>query len=622
MCGVAGYINLNGSTAKKSILKKMTDAIEHRGPDGEGFFLYENVAIGHRRLSIIDLSEKGSQPMFSDNKNLVVSYNGEIYNFKEIRKQLISLGHTFYSRTDSEVVLRSWMQWGKKCITKFNGMFAFVVYDRDTKSLFLIRDRYGIKPLYFSKIGDLILFGSEQKAILSHPDFQREIDKEALYEYFTFQNFFTSKTLQKNIEIVEQATVMKVNLVSGQITKEHYWDYDFNEIEKGDPSELRLELDRLLQQAVKRQMVSDVQIGSYLSGGMDSGTLTALASMHLPYINTFTCGFDLSSASGLELAFDEREKAESMSYLFKTEHYEMVLKAGDMERCLHDLAYCLEEPRVGQSYPNYYVAKLASKFVKVVLSGAGGDELFGGYPWRYYRAVKSHNFDEYVDQYYDFWQRLLKQKDKKNVFSPIWNDVKHVDTKEIFKSVFRDLKNKDTSTTQCINNSLYFESKTFLHGLFVIEDKISMAHSLETRVPFMDNDLVDFSMRCPVSLKISNINEITKINENTYGNKQSAIFQKTNEGKQILREVMSKYIPKSITDSEKQGFSSPDSSWFKGDSINYVKDKLLNKNAPIYEYLDFKETTKLINQHLSGKNNRRLLIWSMLNTNEYIDINL
>ena len=285
-------------------------------------------------------------------------------------------------------------------------------------------------------------------------------------------------------------------------------------------------MDRLIILAVNRQLVTDVELGSYLSGGMDSGTITSLVSQELPYIKTFTCGFDLSSASGLELTFDERQKAEAMSALFKSEHYQMVLKSGDMERCLPKLSYHLEEPRVGQSYPNYYAAQLASKFVKVVLSGAGGDELFGGYPWRYYRAAVNNDFDHYIDQYYSFWQRLIPNDKMSSVFEPIWSEVKEVNTKEIFKSVFTDHKNKLDRPEDYINHSLYFEAKTFLHGLFVVEDKISMSHSLETRVPFMDNELVDFAMKCPVSLKLNNLNKVLSFNENTQGSKKAKYFKK------------------------------------------------------------------------------------------------
>ena len=619
MCGIAGIYNLNGEPASLNILKKMTDAIAHRGPDGEGQYNDGFLSIGHRRLSIIDLSKAGNQPMISKDKQVVLSYNGEVYNFKEIRTELKQLGHQFHSNTDSEVVLNSWVEWGEECVPRFNGMFSFSIWDRSNKTLFLVRDRYGIKPLYYGQWGTTFLFGSEQKAILQHPISKRGIDKKALLEYFTFQNIFTNRTLIKNIKLLPPGSIAKIEYgkdTSLQIRQ--YWDYHFKEdLHIKDPREYEEELDRLLKQAVNRQLVTDVELGSYLSGGMDSGTLTALASKKLPYIKTFTCGFDLSSASGLELAFDEREKAEAMSALYKTEHYQMVLKAGDMERCLPKLAYHLEEPRVGQSYPNYYAAQLASKFVKVVLSGAGGDELFGGYPWRYYRAVMNNNFEHYIDQYYSFWQRLIPNKEIKNVFSPIWNDVKDIWTRDIFRDVFMNHKNELKTKEDYINHSLYFEAKTFLHGLLIIEDKISMSHGMETRVPFLDNELVDFAMRCPVKFKLNNLEEVARINENEPGKKKSKYFQKTNDGKQILRNVMKSYVPENIIKAQKQGFSSPDASWFKGDSIDFIKSKLLSKDTFYSNYLDSSSVGKLVKEHLDGKVNRRLFIWSLLNFEEY-----
>jgi asparagine synthase (glutamine-hydrolysing) len=360
-------------------------------------------------------------------------------------------------------------------------------------------------------------------------------------------------------------------------------------------------------------LVSDVELGAYLSGGMDSGSITAIAAQQFPYLKTFTCGFDLSSASGIELAFDERTKAEAMSAKFKTEHYEMVLKAGDMERCLPNLAWHLEEPRVGQSYPNFYAAKLASKFVKVVLSGSGGDELFGGYPWRYYRAANSQSFEHYIDEYYHYWQRLVNNTQIKQIFAPIWNEVSHVWTRDIFRDVFSTHDNELDRPEDYINHSLYFEAKTFLHGLLVVEDKISMAHGLESRVPFLDNDLVDFAMRCPVALKLNNLSDVVRINENESGSKGAKYFSRTRDGKQILRDVMKLHIPGDVAKAEKQGFSGPDASWFKGESIDFVRRTLLNGNALIYEVLDRQTVSKLIEQHLSGEQNRRLLIWSLLN---------
>lgn len=620
MCGIAGIFRLNGQPVSPVCLRKMTDAISHRGPDGEGFFIDSFVGLGHRRLSIIDLSALGHQPMQSSDAKVVLSYNGEIYNYQELRIELEAMGYSFRSKTDTEVVLNAWHAWGPESVIRFNGMFAFAVWDKRDQSLYLVRDRYGIKPLYYGRWNQLFLFGSEQKAILSHPESRRELDKKALLEYFTFQNIFTDRTLLQDIKLLPPASIAKLSLgATGELSVKQYWDYRFRDPEgKVDVREYREELDRLMRQAVSRQLVSDVELGSYLSGGMDSGTITALASKELPYIKTFTCGFDLSSASGIELGFDERQKAEAMSALFKTEHYEMVLKAGDMERCMSKLAYHIEEPRVGQSYPNYYAAQLASKFVKVVLSGAGGDELFGGYPWRYYRATVCDNFEHYVDQYYLYWQRLVDNSVLKKLFSPIWEDVKDVWTRDIFRDVFKTHDNELERPEDYINHSLYFEAKTFLHGLFVIEDKLSMAHSLETRVPFMDNDLVDFAMSCPVALKLNNLSEVIRINENDAGDKPTEFFKKTKDGKQILRDVMRSYIPDEIANAEKQGFSAPDASWFKGESIEFVQRRLIGSSAKMYSYFDRDSVYSLVRQHLDGELNRRLVVWSFLSTEEFL----
>jgi asparagine synthase (glutamine-hydrolysing) len=621
MCGIAGLLNVDGAPVAPPVLQRMTDAIAHRGPDGEGHWIEGQVGIGHRRLAIIDLSPAGQQPMISADHRYVLSYNGEVYNFRELRSELQALGFWFRSQTDSEVVLCALAQWGLKALHRFNGMFAFALWDRKERTLTLARDRYGIKPLYYARQRDSFAFASEQKAILGIPGFHLELDKPALLEYFTFQNIFTDKTLVADISLLPAGHHLVLNL--GQKTPAarltQYWDYDFRQpAQPAADAEYREELDRLFQQAVNRQLITDVELGSYLSGGMDSGSVTAIAARSYPYIKTFTCGFDLSSASGIELGFDERAKAEAMSYHFKSEHYEMVLKAGDMERVLPKLAWHLEEPRVGQSYPNYYAAQLASKFVKVVLSGAGGDELFGGYPWRYYRAVVNSDFDEYVGKYYAFWQRLVEDGQLRQLFAPIWEDVSQVSTRHIFRDVFSRRDAQLGTPEDYINHSLYFEAKTFLHGLLVVEDKLSMAHSLETRVPFLDNDLVDFAMRCPIHLKLNNLQEVMRINENEAGDKQGRFFQRTRDGKQILRDVMRRWVPEQVTQAEKQGFSAPDASWFKGDSIEFVRRTLLSGNARIYQLLDRGTVQSLIQEHLSGARNRRLLIWSLLSVEQWL----
>lgn len=612
MCGIAGVLNLNGDAASPVILKKMTDAIAHRGPDGEGHYIDGSLGLGHRRLAIIDLSEAGRQPMATENGRYIIAYNGEIYNFKELRTELQALGYRFHSQTDSEVALKALAHWGKEALSRFNGMFAFSLWDKQTKELLLARDRYGIKPLYYAHLGNKFIFGSEVKAILAEPAYRTEMDREGLLEYMTFQNFFTDRTLFKDIRLLPQGSFMCIS-GTGKTQTTKYWDYHFEEPENpADEQEYIEEVDRLFRQAVNRQLVSDVDVGVYLSGGMDSGSVTALAAKQLTYIKSFTCGFDLNSVSGIELGYDERSAAEYMSYLFKTEHYEMVLKAGDMERVLPRLSRHLEEPRVGQSYPNFYAAQLASKFVKVCLSGVGGDELFGGYPWRYYRAVINDDFDQYVDKYFAFWQRLIPENDIAKVLAPIWSQVAHVDMHLIFKNVFGLHASHLTRPEDYINHSLYFEAKTFMHGLLVVEDKLSMAHGLETRVPFLDNDLVNFAMKLPVRLKLGNLGDVVRLNENEPGSKTAKYFEKTRDGKLILRKVMERHIPSQITNREKQGFSAPDASWFKGESIDFVKRRLLNPGAKLYQYIDFNAANSLIQQHLSGQQNRRLLIWSLL----------
>lgn len=620
MCGIAGVINRNGAPVSSVILRRMTDAIAHRGPDGEGFYTDGAVGLGHRRLAIIDLSPAGHQPMLTPDGQYALSYNGEIYNFQELRLELEALGHQFRSRTDSEVLLHGYVEWGGQVLDRLNGMFAFAVWDRARQEMFLARDRYGIKPLYYAVRGTTLLFGSEIKALLAHPDCRTVLDTRALLEYFTFQNFFTNRTLFADIHPLPAGTFLRVSLADEEpLTPHRYWDYAFVEPEHAlDEREYLEEIDRLFRQAVNRQLVSDVPVGAYLSGGMDSGSITALAAAQLPQMRTFTIGFDLHSASGIEMGFDERERAEVMSYLFKTEQYEMVLKAGDMERALPHMAWHLEEPRVGQCYPNFYAAQLCSKFNKVVLSGAGGDELWGGYPWRYYRAVVNDDFEHYIDKYYVFWHRLVSNTMLRDIFRPVWPDVKDVWTRDIFRDVFAEHAPRFTRPEDYVNHSLYFEAKTFLHGLLTVEDKLSMAHGLETRVPFLDNDLVDFAMRVPIRLKLGNLGEVVRLDENEPGQKTAKYFQKTQDGKLLLRKAMRRYIPARVTDATKQGFSAPDASWFKGESIQYVRRTLFEGQTRLFEYLDRDAVRALVTDHLEGRANRRLFIWSLLSVEQWL----
>lgn len=621
MCGIAGVVRFDREPVRVSDIRRMTDAIAHRGPDGEEQWIEGPVGLGHRRLAIIDLSPSASQPMESRDGRYVLSYNGEIYNFRQLRDMMIQEGVPFRTNSDTEVVLNALVHWGHEALKMFNGMFALALWDRSRECMMLARDRVGIKPLYVQVLPDRVAFASEQKAITALGGPQVRLDLKALREYMTFQNIFTDRTFIEGVALLPPGHFATVSVGDGgpQLQRTQYWDFAFRE-PKGDvdPREYAEELDRLLQQAVDRTLISDVEVGAYLSGGMDSGSISALASRRIPGIKTFTGGFDLTSASGLELAFDERAKAEAMSAAFKTEHYEIVMKSGDMERCMPHLIWHLEEPRVGQSYPNFYAAKLASRFVKVVLSGAGGDELFGGYPWRYFGQSNATTFESFTEDYFAYWQRLVDDTTLQKLLSPVWDHTAGVSADRIFAGVFPEGCSEARTPADFVNLALHFEAKTFLHGLLIVEDKLSMAHGLETRLPFLDNDLIDFAMSCPVSLKVRNPRSQLRLDENTIGNKNHIYFQQTSDGKLILREVMSKYVPPEVTERPKQGFSAPDASWFRGESIEYVRRSLLDPAARINDVLDRGTVVSLVDEHLTGQHNRRLLLWSLLSLEQWL----
>lgn len=613
MCGFAGVLRTDGEPVAAGTVARMATSISHRGPDSDGVWADGPVGLGHRRLAIIDLTASGHQPMSNENGDLVIIYNGEVYNFQQLRLELETAGHRFHSHSDTEVVVHAYQEWGIDCLRRFNGMFAFAIWDRRKREMLIARDRFGVKPLYYYWDGAKFIFASEIKAILAHPGVRRGISYPALNEYFTFQNILTDLTLFDGIRLLPAGHYATIAADShdGPVVRQ-YWDYDFSsQITDISPEEASEELRRLFLQAVTRQLVSDVPIASYLSGGMDSGSITAVAGRQLGRLMTFTAGFDLSSASGLELAFDERTDAEFLSNLLKTEHYEMVMHAGDMEAVMPELIWHLEDLRVGQCYPNYYVARLAGKFVKVVLSGAGGDELFGGYPWRYYRGLNSTGPDAYHRNYYDFWQRLVPDQEKQQLFNEgTYRQLNGHSTFDAMRGVFRKDMPLETNA-DFVNASLYFELKTFLHGLLVVEDKMSMAHSLETRVPFLDNDLVDFACRLAPHYKISDLDAPPQIlDENDVGKYRPEMRLGT--GKRVLRQAMETLIPHKVTQRVKQGFSAPDASWFRGESIDYVNQLLRSEHAMLYRYLGRDYVGKKLDEHTGGQHNHRLFIWSLL----------
>ncbi|MFZ1256265.1 MAG: asparagine synthase (glutamine-hydrolyzing) [Saprospiraceae bacterium] len=613
MCGLTGIFHFDGREVSLELLKKMTSQLVHRGPDGEGYYNNGQIGLGHRRLSILDLSENGKQPMYSKDGKWVLVFNGCIYNYQTLKLSLQEKGHQFISTCDTEVICEGLASEGPDFIKKMDGMFAIAAWNIPQKKLWLSRDRFGVKPLYYFQHNRTLLFASEIKAFLVHPEFKVKVQAEALNEYFTFQNLFSFRTLFEGVYMIPPANTICIES-NKELLHNSWWDYDFSNPDTKISMEDSIEeTKRLLDCAVKKQMISDVPVGSYLSGGMDSGSISVLASQKVNRLYTFTAGFEMSEVFGNEVGFDERLDAEITANFIKSEHYEQVINAGDIKWSLPKVVWHLEDLKVGMSYPNYYISRLASKFVKVCLQGTGGDEIFGGYPWRYYRVFKSLNRSEYFQNYYGFWQRLVSDESKATLFQKrIQAEMDFESPRRIFERVFLfNSKLKYDTPEEHIQNSLYFESKTFLPGLLLVGDKLAMANGLEERFPFLDNELVNFAQKIPIRYKLGNLEHMKRIDENTAGNKR-ALYSEFDDGKNVLRQAMKDIIPEKIVNRKKQGFSSPDESWYRGENAAYVKDLLLGKNIACHEFIEPEFIKNIIHEHCDKRINHRLLIWSFL----------
>jgi asparagine synthase (glutamine-hydrolysing) len=650
MCGIAGIASITGVRLVPDSLKDMCDIMAHRGPDDAGYVFFrpklggagggiysrftdpafhlqnQHIApfgghyfheqtsrlqyalgMGHRRLAIIDLSVNGHQPMATADRRYWLTFNGEIYNFPELRSMLLQKGHEFQSLGDSEVILRMWEEYGLDCLEQLNGMFALAIYDLRENILTLARDRFGVKPLYYALSPDFFVYASEVKGVLASGHIRSEIDPVSLREYFTFQNIYSDQTLFSGIRLLMPGQVM--TLRPGANEPPRIWSFH-----KGFPGAdpalaqdptIREQVADAFQVAVKRQLISDVEVGAYLSGGMDSGSIVAVAGRSIPRLHTFTCGFDMTNVDGIEQGFDERQNAERLSYLLQTEHYAVVLHSGDMPAALERITWHVDDPRVGMCHQNWYAAKLAGKFVKVCLSGAGGDELFAGYPWRYLMGVTADCQEACEATYFDYWHRLVEQDHLSGLFAPDLRGGPE-DARKSFEAIFSDSPPAHRNLNgieQAVQRILHFEFRTFLHGLFLVEDKISMAHSLEVRVPFLDNDLVDLAFRIPACLKL----DLSRLQ-----NKGANTCYLANEGKLVLREAMQTFLPASFTRQPKQGFSPPDDNWYRGESMEYVKAILYDSRTQGRPWFDQKFVKSKLEEHFGGQKNNRLLIWSLL----------
>ncbi len=617
MCGILGVFASSGetlSTPLTSIVHAL-ELLHHRGPNHAQLSFFPKNGypftfslpyaptdlppltgvLGHTRLAILDQSEQGHQPMqlFRDTR-FWIAYNGEVYNYRELRKALEQQGYVFTSQSDTEVLLALYIAEGPDMIRRLNGMFALAIWDHREQTFFMARDRYGIKPLYYTRLqNNAWALASELKSLLTLPGCSKALDACGLYEHLTFQNTFLDRTLVKDIHLLEAGHWAKLDTRSNTLTQTRYWDPLFEEAPysmRGVSQQIE-ELRHLLEQAVQRQLIGEVPIGSFLSGGMDTGSLTALATRQIPCLNTFTGGFDVTGVSPDESGFDEREAARKLAEQLGTRHHELLVHPSDLEASMPQVVWHLDDFRAGISYQNYLVNRMASQHVTVVLSGVGGDELFAGYPWRYQPVLSAQTPQAFEETFYPITIRLLNDAQKNQLLSPAFlQSLQGYTSLDSFRNVM-----VGNLAEHPLHKALYFDMKTFLHGLLIVEDRLSMAHSLEARVPFLDNALVDFCLKLPAEAKLA-----------------PSVDGQTVTSKWILKEALRGLLPDEVLFRKKQGFTPPDASWFRGPSKAYIEQVLLEKRTLERGLFEPSVLKNLLNQHFTGQQNHRFLIWSLL----------
>ncbi len=597
MCGIAGLLSPDANETGPRTLAAMTRVLRHRGPDDEGFASIDPVTgrsgfgsteppaaapilFGHRRLSIIDLSIDGRQPMGLPDAPHWITYNGEIYNYVELRDGLRE--YQFRSQSDTEVILRAWQKWGPAALPRLNGMFAFALWDG--RDVYLARDRMGVKPLYYLVRDGRLYFASEIKAFAFGAGLPLEIEPHAVAEYFTFQNIFAERSFFKDVRLLEPGHYCRIPVpFAGQIEMKEFWRPRFEEEAAEGEREAAARLRDHLDRAIAIQLRSDVEVGSYLSGGLDTSTIVALA--RHPGMHTFTCGYEMDGVGAEEGQFDESALSARIAGHFGTVHHPEVLAPADLPALIEKTMYHLEEPRVGISFQNYYICSKIAERVKVVLSGTGGDELFGGYIWRYLRVLA--NQDPFDDFYCREWTRLTPDGKKSGFFSPeIMNQIRGFRARDSYDAVLAG-----GAPTSPLPRALYFDQRTFLAGLLIVEDHLSMAHSLESRVPLLDDHVVDYALALPTELKVR-------------PSEGSLV------GKRILRGSMEGLLPAEVLNAPKQGFIPPMGHWFRTHLSSYLREML--ERGTTAAYFAPGVVSRYLDEHLSGRVNHRAMLWSFL----------
>lgn len=598
MCGFAGFTN--NIKDDGSVLKLMMNRIIHRGPDSDGVYLDDNIALGFRRLSIIDLSE-GDQPMFNEDKSLVLVFNGEIYNYKDLRAELLDAGHKFSNNSDSEVLLHGYEQWGEELVKKLRGMYAFVIFDKKDNSVFGARDIFGIKPFYYTFMNGSFIFGSEIKSFLDHPDFKKELNEEALGHFLSFQYSPTEETFFKNVYKLPPAHSFTYK--NGKFEKKRYFRPEFSP-ENGVLEYFADRADEAVRESVKAHKIADVEVGSFLSSGIDSSYIAEAADVD----KTFTVGFESPDGD----RYNEIHYAKEFAKTINVENISKVITPDEYWDSFSNIQYHMDEPLADPAaIALYFVSKLASEYVKVVMSGEGADELFGGYkiyqepitltaydslPFCIRRAIskicehlpKVHGInylirrgktieERFIGNAYIFTKkerdRLLKSEKAKKAAEP----------KVLCDKFYSEVKNKDD-----ITKMQYLDINMWLMGDILLKaDKTSMANSLELRVPFLDKKVLELASTIPLDCRVN-----------------------TKTTKLALRKAAEKTLPKRTADKDKLGFPVPIRVWLKEEKYyNRVQDAFLSENAQ--KFFDTKRLIKMLDDHKAGKADLSRKIWTV-----------
>jgi len=623
MCGIAGFTQFHQQQGSIDSLKAMGERIFHRGPDAGGEYLTDKVGLCHRRLAIIDLSEAGVQPMKSADEQVVIAFNGEIYNFLELREELIQQGIEFKSSTDTEVILALYQTIGIKLLDKINGMFAFAIWDNIKQELFVARDRIGKKPLYYSFFNNDLVFASELKAMLALPSIPKDIRLDAVHDFFAYQYIPDPKTIFQGIHKLEPGHYFTVN--ENGIKKQQYWDISFAQTSNESEQVLKEKTQTLARSCTKQRMISDVPLGAFLSGGVDSSGVVALmakiaAENNAKPITTCSIGFD-------DEKFDETEFAQMVADQYNTKHHELTVHQ-DVAESLEHIVSFFDEPFADPSLvPTYFVSQLAREKVTVAIAGDGGDEVFAGY-----EKYSADHMENNLRNKTPSWIR-------KKVFPTLANVARSININAcqrasslltslsvepamgfyISNSFIKDatwqaLINDQTKVelgdyhpseitisryNQCdgkdhLSRILYTDMKTYLPGDILVKvDRMSMANSLEVRAPILDPKLIEFACTIPSELKF-----------NTNKSKP--------EKKYLLKEAFKDYLPDDILYRKKMGFSVPLASWLRNELKSIIEERLLNRDYGLCEFFKQEQIAKLWYEHKTEKKDNATVLWSML----------